>query len=330
MPKTLPNTKPTPAETNANAATLLAIVAKPNPEIAVITKAILDAIDEYAEPAKAVEDAIAAGKDATAKAEGTREALIKRMVALANKAGWNNADNIRAGGEAAVAAYNERRVNNPMKPATLSQLRVELCRAMHPSARPYVADAFEDAKVCWREEVEAAAEAKAAIDAAKLAKVAKADMPEPAERPLLKTFAKSYHMVAGNKGILQAHIDADDAKNTAITSHEEAADPHMLAETRNGVVRRDPKVAARTLAKLVETIEAIYAEFPAASLATMANFARNLNAKALEDAKVMAQAKAEIAAKRNAAPAAPRKARNAIDEVVNDAAEKSAADDIIG
>lgn len=329
MPKTLPNTTPqSDAATKAIAAATtgsepLAIIAKPDAETAAITKALLNAIDEYAEPALAVSEASEASKAANAAAEGARERLIKRMVAIADKAGWNNPDKIRAGGDAAVAAYNERRSNNPMTKATLSQLRTELCRAMHPSARPYVANAFEDAKVCWREEREAVADAKEAIDAAKAEGKKGDDLPPAAETPLLKTFAKPYHLVAGNKGILQAHIDADDPKSASVTSHEEAADPHMLAETRNRVVRQDPKTAARTLAKLVDTIEAIYAEFPAASLATMANFARNLNAKALEDAKVMARAKAEITAKRNAAPSAtPRKAHNAIDELVGDAADE--------
>lgn len=322
---TLPNTKPSAAATKAIEAALpvVPMVAKPNAEIAAITKAIIGAFDEYAEPGLAVNEATEASKAANAAAEGTRERLMKRMCAVADKAGWNNPANLEEASKLAVTQWAE---GKNRLPSTLAQLRVELFRAMHPSARPYVTDAFEDAKVSWREEREAVAEAKAAIDAAKADGVKKDDLPPPAEAPLMKTFAKSYHMVAGNKGILQAHIDADDPKCAAITSHEEAADPHMLAETRNGVVRRDPKVAARTLAKLVETIEAIYAEFPAASLATMANFARNLNAKALEDAKVMARAKAEVAAKRNAAPSTtPRKARNAIDEAVGDA-----ADDIIG
>jgi hypothetical protein len=327
MPKTLPNTNPTPAETKANVITpaiLTAIVAKPDAEIEAIARAITPALDEYEAPGLAVNDAADASREAGAKAEGTRERLMKRLAGVADKHGWNNADKLKAGCDQAIAKWSE---GKNRLPTTLAQLKVELYRAMHPAARPYIEDAFADAKHAWAEERAAVAAGKAERDAAIAANVKKAELPELPDAPLQKTFAKCYHLVAGNKGILQAHIDVADPKKP-VASHDEAADPHMLAETRDRAVRQDPKAAARALAKLVDTVEAIYAEFPAASLQTMANFARALNYKALEEAKIKRDALRNIAAKRAAAPsAAPRRSRNAIDEAASEAADP---DNLIG
>jgi hypothetical protein len=293
---TLPNV-------NMSAAEVKALTPKPDSEtqVGVITKAIMDAFTTL----KPADDAVV---DATTEAAGVRERVMGEMAQLSADEDWS-ADHIT---DAAKAAVEQWKGAHNLVSASLAQFAVELRRAMHPSARDYVVDAFADSREQW----EASGQTEA--------------------KPLQKAFAKRYHMVAGSKGVLQAHIDADkappkpgEADKRLATGHDDASDPYAIAGAKQAVERVDPKAAARVIAKLVKAVEAIKAEFPVGELDEILLLAMDLDANTFAKAKAKAAIEAAKAAKRRsvltapAAPAAPRKGKaaateSALDEALDD------------
>jgi hypothetical protein len=211
--------------------------------------------------------------------------------------------------DAATAALAQWKGAHNLVPTSLAQFAVELRRAMHPSARDYVVDALEDSRELW--------EQSAQTDG----------------HPLRKAFAKRYHMVAGSKGVLQAHIDADKPAPKAgtpdkriATDHGDASDPYAIAGAKQAADKVDPKAAARVIAKLVKAIEAIKAEFPVGELDQILLLAEDLDADTFAKAKAKAAIEAAKAAKAKArsvltAPAAPANAKrteSALDDLVSE------------
>jgi hypothetical protein len=85
-------------------------------------------------------------------------------------------------------------------------------------------------------------------------------------------FQRRYHMWIGSKGIVQAHIDAEKPApeggkpdKRLATTHEEAADIDGLVANQEAAAANpviDPKAAARKLAKVIEALMEIHADFP--------------------------------------------------------------------
>lgn len=294
---TLPNV-------NMSAAEAKALTPKPDSETqtSVITKAIIDAFNTL----KPADDA---AQDAATEAAGVREQVMGDMAVLSAAEDWS-ADHIT---DAAKAAVEQWKGAHNLVSASLAQFAVELRRAMHPSARDYVVDAFADSREQW--------EQSSQTDG----------------HPLRKAFAKRYHMVAGSKGVLQAHIDADMPAPKAgtpdkriATDHGDASDPYAIAGAKQSAERADPKAAARVIAKLVKAIETLKAEFPVGGLDDMLLIAMDLDADTFAKAKAKAAieaAKAERKAKARtmlAAPApAPTKGKaaaieNALDDLTGE------------
>lgn len=310
--KVLTNNAPTPAESKALAVAMVAVpgvavVPEDETQMGVITDAIMAAYDEFADPQFAADDANEA-------ALGSRERIMIRMAELSEHDGWL-AKYTDGACDAALAKWS---VGKNRLPTTIAQFKVELRRAIHPSARNHVADAIAESQDVWQAEVD---EARIAREADKNAKP---------ERPLLKAFAKRYHMVAGSKGMLQAHIDADTKKNAKVT-HDIANDAHALAEAHQSeAAQPSATAAARTIAKLVEAIRVIRSEYPVAELDEMLEIAEGIDADTLKNAKAKAdretQRNADIAkrkAERDARQAAfngktpTTKVRNVIDDLTN-------------
>lgn len=301
--RVLANLAPTAAEAKAN----IAIVPDDKTNIGVISKAIMAAFDTYADAGNAADDAKKAHTEADANALTKRETILCDMAAMSAKHGWL----AKYLGDAADLAVTNWCKGKNRTPASLDQLKTELVRVMNPGCRDYVRDAFVTSREAWDAE---RANAEVTRAANKAAKALDKNAPQEAvNEPLAKAFAKRYHMVVGSKGMLAAHIDAASDKPKAVFSHEEAADPHMLAATRQQVIREDPKAAARTLEKLVDAMERIYSEFPADSLKTMVRFAKSLNADTLSAAKAKAQREAARSVKTSTAK--PEEVNSAIDDI---------------
>ena len=306
---TLPNVNMTAAEVQA---------VTPTPddqtEASVITKAIMGVFDAYAEPAFASDDANAA-LNGTDTQVGAREQLLLDAAELSIAGDWD-AKHFVTGktGDVLDAALEAWSAGKNRLPTTLSQFKVELRRAVQPSSRAYVEDAYNDTRVAWDAE---RADAKAAKAAG-----------TKHDAPLMKAFAKRYHMWAGSKGVLQAHIDADKPAPKAGTpdkrlaaDHEDAADPHTIAGTRQTAERVDPKAAARMIAKLVKALQAIETEFPVPAIGQMISFAAALDATTLANAKNAKMQELHRAAKAKPAPAVtrtPKVSQPALDEVIED------------
>jgi hypothetical protein len=285
---TLPNV-------NMSAAEVLAITPKPDDEtqVSVITKAIMDAFTTL-NPA---DDAVT---DATNAATGLRERLMGELALLSAEEEFE-ADKIA---DAATAALTQWKGAHNLVPTSLAQFAVELRRAMHPSARDYVIEAIEDSREQWEQSSQADG------------------------HPLRKAFAKRYHMVAGSKGILQAHIDADKPAPKAgtpdkriATDHGDASDPYAIAGSKQTAERSDPKAAARVIAKLVKALEAIKLEFPVGEIDQMLLIAERIDANTFATAKSHAAIKAAKAkaVARPVAPATKAKANQpALDDVIDD------------
>lgn len=267
---------------NMTAAEVAAVTPKPDSEtqVGVITKAIMDAFTTL----KPADDA---AEDAATEAAGVRERVMGEMALLSAEQEFE-ADHI---GDAATAALVQWKGAHNLVSTSLAQFAVELRRAMHPSARDYVVEAFEDSRELWNKSSQAEG------------------------HPLRKAFAKRYHMVAGSKGVLQAHIDADKPAPKAgtpdkriATDHGDASDPYAIAGAKQAVERVDPKAAARVIAKLVKAVEAIKAEFPVGELDEILLLAMDLDADTFAKAKAKAAIEAAKAAKRRnvlTAPATP-------------------------
>src|SRR6185503_5888572 len=172
---------------------------------------------------------------------------------------------------------------------SLAQFAVELRRAMHPSARDYVVDAIANSRDQWEQSSKSE------------------------DHPLRKAFAKRYHMVAGSKGILQAHIDVDMPAPKAgtpdkriATDHGDASDPYAIAGAKQQADKADPKAAARMIAKLVKALQAIETEFPVPAIGQMISFAAALDATPLANAKNAKMQELHRAAKAKPAPAVTR------------------------
>jgi hypothetical protein len=294
---------------NMTAAEVQAVTPKPDSEtqVGVITKAIMDAFTTL----KPADDA---ATDAANEAAGVRERVMGEMAALSAAEDWS-ADHITDAAKGAVQAWKTLTGANIVS-ASLAQFAVELRRAMHPSARDYVADAIADSREQWEHSSQSE------------------------DHPLRKAFAKRYHMVAGSKGILQAHIDADMPAPKAgtpdkriATDHGDASDPYAIAGAKQAAERVDPKAAARVIAKLVKALEALKAEFPVGELDQMLLIAIDLDADAFAKAKTKAAMAAAMAAKAQertakarsvlATPAAPAKGKakateSALDEALDD------------
>jgi hypothetical protein len=283
---------------NMSAAEIAAVTPKDETQINVITKAVMDAFTTL-NPA---DDAVT---DATNAATGLRERLLGECAVLSAEQEFE-ADKIS---DAATAALAQWKGAHNLVPTSLAQFAVELRRAMHPSARDYVVDALEDSRELW--------EQSAQTDG----------------HPLRKAFAKRYHMVAGSKGVLQAHIDADKPAPKAgtpdkriATDHGDASDPYAIAGAKQAADKVDPKAAARVIAKLVKAIEAIKAEFPVGELDQILLLAEDLDADTFAKAKAKAAIEAAKAAKAKArsvltAPAAPANAKrteSALDDLVSE------------
>jgi hypothetical protein len=281
---------------NMTAAEVLAITPKPDSEtqVSVITKAIMDAFTTL-NPA---DDAVT---DATNAATGLRERLMGELALLSAEEEFE-ADKIA---DAATAALTQWKGAHNLVPTSLAQFAVELRRAMHPSARDYVIEAIQDSREQWEQSSQAEG------------------------HPLRKAFAKRYHMVAGSKGVLQAHIDADKPAPKAgtpdkriATDHGDASDPYAIAGAKQSADKADPKAAARVIAKLVKALQAIETEFPAPAIGQMISFAAALDATTLANAKNVKMAAMHRAAKAKPAPAvAPAKAKateSALDDLVSE------------
>ena len=111
-------------------------------------------------------------------------------------------------------------------------------------------------------------------------------------------------MVAGSKGVLQAHIDADKPAPKAgtpdkriATDHGDASDPYAIAGAKQSADKADPKAAARVIAKLVKAIEAIKLEFPVGELDEILLLAEDLDADTFAKAKAKAAIEAAKATK---------------------------------
>jgi hypothetical protein len=261
---TLPNVNMTAAEVKA-----VTLTPDDQTQINVITKAIMDAFTT-------LNPADDAATDAANAATGVRERLMGELALLSAEQEFE-ADKIS---DAATAALAQWKGAHNLVPTSLAQFAVELRRAMHPSARDYVVDALEDSRELW--------EQSAQTDG----------------HPLRKAFAKRYHMVAGSKGVLQAHIDADKPAPKAgtpdkriATDHGDASDPYAIAGAKQSAERHDPKAAARVIAKLCKAIEAIRQEFPVGELDELLLIAESLDADTFAKAKAKAAIEAAKAAK---------------------------------
>lgn len=283
---TLPNV-------NMTAAEIAAVTPKDETQINVITKAIMDAFNTL----KPADDA---AEDAATEAAGVRERVMGEMALLSAEQEFE-ADKIS---DAATAALTQWKGAHNLVSTSLAQFAVELRRAMHPSARDYVVDAFEDSRQQWE------------------------DSAKTEGHPLRKAFAKRYHMVAGSKGVLQAHIDADKPAPKAgtpdkriATDHGDANDPYAIAGAKQVADKADPKAAARTIAKLVKALQAIETEFPAPAIGQMISFAAALDATTLANAKNAKMREMHRAAKAKPAPTVtrtPKVSQPALDEALED------------
>lgn len=307
---TLPNVNMSAAEVKA-----LTPTPEAETEASVITKAIMGVFDLYADPAFASDDA-------TEALAGARERLLLDAAELSIAGDWD-AKHFVTGktGDVLDAALEAWSKGKNRLPTTLAQFKVELRRAVHPSARAYVEDAYNDTRDAWDAE---RADAKAAKAAG-----------TKHDAPLMKAFAKRYHMWAGSKGVLQAHIDADKPAPKAGTpdkrlagDHEDAADPHTIAGAKQAAERHDPKAAARVIAKLCKAIEEIRQEFPVGELDELLLIAESLDADVFAKAKAKAAieaAKAQKAQERATkarsvltAPATPKGKAAAIENALDD------------
>jgi hypothetical protein len=210
---------------------------------------------------------------ATEDSERTvRESVMVRLAKLSIKNNWTEG-HIDDGIKLALEAFKARS-NANLLPSSLTQFKGELRRAMHPSARAHIADAITTANAFWGEEVN---NAKTVREANKhLPEGTKAVAPK---EPLKQTFQRRYHLIAGDKGLLQAHIDG--LQSAGLTD-----DPVALANYRIRTTREDPDEAAKVIARLVKQITVIHDEFPAAELEAIIAFVKKSDvAKALTRAK---------------------------------------------
>jgi hypothetical protein len=293
---------PTLPNVNMSAAEVKAVTPTPEAEtqVGVITKAIMDAFTT-------LNPADDAATDAANAATGVRERLMGELALLSAEQDFE-ADKIS---DAATAALAQWKGAHNLVPTSLAQFAVELRRAMHPSARDYVVDALENSRELWEQSSQTEG------------------------HPLRKAFAKRYHMVAGSKGILQAHIDADkDAPKAGTpdkriaTDHGDASDPYAIAGAKQSADKADPKAAARVIAKLVKAIEAIRQEFPVGGLDELLLIAESLDADTFAKAKAKAAIEAAKAAKAQervtkartvlSTPAAPKGKAAAIENALDD------------
>lgn len=254
---------------NMSAAEVSALTPKDETQIYVITKAIMDAFTT-------LNPADDAATDAANAATGVRERLMGELALLSAEQEFE-ADKIS---DAATAALAQWKGAHNLVPTSLAQFAVELRRAMHPSARDYVVDALEDSRELWEQSSQTEG------------------------HPLRKAFAKRYHMIAGSKGVLQAHIDADKPAPKAgtpdkriATDHGDASDPYAIAGAKQAADKVDPKAAARVIAKLCKAIETIRQEFPVGELDDLLLIAENLDADTFAKAKAKAAIEAAKAAK---------------------------------
>jgi hypothetical protein len=209
----------------------------------------------------------------TEDAERTvRESVMVRLAKLSIKNNWTAA-HIEDGVNLALKAFADNH-NGQMLPSSLNQFKGELKRAMHPSAREHISEAITTGNAFWGKEVD---NAKAVREANKhLPEGTKAVAPK---EPLKRAFQRRYHLIAGDKGLLQAHIDG-------LASAGLTDDPVALAGYRVRTTREDPDEAAKVIARLVKQISVIHEEFPAAELEAIIAFVKKSDvAKALTRAK---------------------------------------------
>lgn len=298
------------AMTTIGEATGLVPTPEADTEASVITKAIMGMLDAFADPQYAA-------AEAAEKAMGARESIILGGAKLSAKLKFDAKHFGTKGGDIVDAAVAAWRDGKNREPASLDQFKVELRRGIHPSARDYVAKAHADVAKAWKAE-----EGKA-------------------ETPLRKMFQRQYHMWIGSRGIVQAHIDAEKPApeggkpdKRLATSHEEAADIEGLvanqeAAAANPVV--DAKAAARKMAKAVEALMEIHAEFPLREIANFLEAVDKMDARDLSRAREKAlrpktpvtapkpEAKPMTRAERRAAQAAtPAGANAAVDNLLDE------------
>jgi hypothetical protein len=324
MPKILPNTTkpevklPVFKGVKPTQGNIVHVIADEDTQTSVITKHVMSAFDKFASGAFATMEANEQHTKAQESERGIRERLMVNLAELSAKDAWKEG----AIADACKQAVEKWSDGKNRLPTTLAQFSVECRRAMHPAACEHVKTAFDTSREAWNAERVTVEEARvtAKNDGTKFVKPA---------TPLSDAFGKRYHMVAGSKGMLQAYIDAATKKNPVVTAND-AATPEALASVHEQTERQDPRKAARTLAKIVSALEAIYAEFPAQDISDMLEYARDIDAKALEEAKAEAIRAAKKAAKRTLVrePVA-RSKRNASTTATDATTTDDAIDDLI-
>jgi hypothetical protein len=291
------------------AATIAAVtVPEPVDPITTAAKAVMDGIiGKYAKSDEAKGLAKGDYEKASEAHDGNRVSLILTIVKAAIKNEWNEVQYVMQGVDLAITAYREGRNSTE---DTLTQLRSEIERAIHPKARDHVEHDLERARTMWAEETAAT---KVARDAAKAE--GKSFKKDEVETPLHDSFAKSYHAVFQKGGLLDARAQAATPEDEVI--FDNLAD---FCEARGKKLRRDPKRCANLVRQALKSLQTVAEEYPEGcdDWETVIQFLEGIDYKRLEaarqareDAAAAEKRQAERAAKMRGKPEVRKAAANA-------------------
>lgn len=238
--------------------------------------------------------------------DGTRTSLILTIVKAAIDGDWA-VQYAMQGVDLAIKAYRDERNSTE---DTLSQLRSEIERAIHPKAREHVESDLVRAREMWADETAAT---KVARDEAKAA--GKSFKKDEVETPLHDSFAKSYHAVFQKGGLLDARAQAETPEEEVIFDNLQ---DFCLA--RGKKMRRDPKRCANLVKQALKSLEIVADEYPEGcdEWDVVMEYLKGIDYKRLEaarqareDAAAAEKRQAERAAKMRGKPDLRRAAANA-------------------
>jgi hypothetical protein len=281
---------------------------KPVDPITTAAKAVMDdIIGKYAKSDQTKGLAKSDFDKASDAHDGTRVSLILTIVKAAIENEWNEVQYVMQGVDLAIAAYRDERNSTE---DTLTQLRSEIERAIHPKAREHVESDLTRAREMWAEETAAT---KVARDEAKAA--GKSFKKDDVDTPLHDSFAKSYHAVFQKGGLLDARAGATTPEDEAIFDSLED-----FCEARGKKLRRDPKRCANLVRQALKSLEIVADEYPEGcdEWDVVMEYLKGIDYKRLEaarqareDAAAAEKRQAERAAKMRGKPDLRRAAANA-------------------
>lgn len=190
-------------------------------------------------------------QDANSADNNTREGTILTLAKLAAAEAWTKAD-IDAGVRFALDSGNAK------LPKSVETYAGQAKVAMHPKARDHVSHLFQVGNAAWEIEVE-------------IVKATK----DKSQALLARTFSRKFHMLmqmcgAAAEGVVIGSIEQ-------LTQFAEAKDPQF-----------DAKRQAASVLATIETLTAIYANFPLDDIKAAIDVLSDVNAERLKEIRAFA------------------------------------------